>query len=98
MLSLGIGKRDKFENKETKKLHDIGARFIKSTVLSVHENVVGFDEDCCVFTPQPQQTQQTIFSLRVSNRLAPLDSVCAWKDEYVSSETGFRIEKATLLD
>lgn len=40
-----IGKRDKFENKETKKLHDVGTRFMKETFLSLHENVVGFDED-----------------------------------------------------
>lgn len=40
-----MGKQEKFENKEVKKLHDVGTRFIQETWLSLHENVVEFQED-----------------------------------------------------
>ena len=38
-----------FKNEMLKKLHDVGTRIIKETKLSIHENVLGYEEDirCC---------------------------------------------------
>ena len=36
----------KFKQKNLKKLHDIGTRLMMETFVSLHENVVGFEEDC----------------------------------------------------
>ena len=40
-----MGKCNKFENKDVKKLHDIGTRVVMETDFSLHENVEGFQED-----------------------------------------------------
>lgn len=38
------GKREGFQNKEKKKCHDAGTVFQRRVDLSLHENVVGYDE------------------------------------------------------
>lgn len=40
-----MGKKDGFKNELTKKLHDVGTAVIRKTKLSIHENVIGYDED-----------------------------------------------------
>ena len=40
-----IGKKEKFTNAQVKEVHDVSTRVISQTKLSLHENVVGFDED-----------------------------------------------------
>jgi hypothetical protein len=40
-----MGKQDGFDNSTTKKLHDVGVAVMRKTRLSIHENVMEFDED-----------------------------------------------------
>lgn len=40
-----MGRQDGFGNPMTKKLHDIGARFMIETALCIHENVTEYQED-----------------------------------------------------
>ncbi|CAK9113470.1 unnamed protein product [Durusdinium trenchii] len=44
VLWSAYGKREGFQNKEKKKCHDAGTVFQRRVDLSLHENVVGYDE------------------------------------------------------
>ena len=43
-MQLRMGKKDGFANETTKKLHDVATRFILDAKLTIHENVVDFQE------------------------------------------------------
>lgn len=44
-IVLRMGKNDGFKNELTKKLHDVGTAVIQKTKVSIHENVIGYNED-----------------------------------------------------
>ena len=44
-----MGLQDGFTNEMLKKTHDVGTRVIDETKLSVHENVLEYEEDLMFF-------------------------------------------------
>ena len=40
-----MGNQDGFGNEELKKTHDVGTRVIKETKLTIHENVLEYEEE-----------------------------------------------------
>ena len=40
-----MGDGEKFDNQEIKQVHDISTKVVTQTKLSIHENVVEFNED-----------------------------------------------------
>ena len=46
---LRLGLQDGFTNEMLKKTHDVGTRVINETKLSIHENVLEYEEDLMLF-------------------------------------------------
>ena len=90
-LHVRIGKGDGFSNQNTKKLHDVGTRAMTNTKLCIHENVTEFSEalEDCVMSKAC--TSRETFCMPLDCAIAPL------QDDYLTSATGFKIQKAVLL-